>query len=208
MRADAAANRAKIIAAASDLFAEKGFGLDVREICERAGVGMGTLYRHFPTKEDLILAVQAEVIGALDNILDEGEIAPRTRTQEDILRIFFAYGERYGRVAPAILRRVREVEGQGEPPPWILEMRKRGIDVWKHFQAQGIARDDMPAEFLIEVFDHILEAYIGLRRTWSKDQVEEWLLKVAASAMAPPAKPGGAVSEAKPAPTARKGDRR
>lgn len=195
MRADATANRAKIIAAASDLFAEKGFGLDVREICERAGVGMGTLYRHFPTKEDLILAVQAEVIGALDNILQRGEATPRTMTAEDLSRIFFTYGEQYGRVAPAILRRVREVEGQGEPPPWIIEMRQRGIDVWKHFQAQGIARDDMPAEFLIEVFDHLLEAYVGLRRTWSKEQVTEWLTKVAAAAMAPPASSPGPASK-------------
>jgi AcrR family transcriptional regulator len=53
-RADAERNRTAIISAATAVFAEHGAGADVREIARRSGVGMGTLYRHFPTKEDLL----------------------------------------------------------------------------------------------------------------------------------------------------------
>ncbi|WP_432492461.1 TetR/AcrR family transcriptional regulator [Kineococcus gypseus] len=53
-RADAERNRAAIIAAATAVFAERGGEVDVREIARRSGVGMGTLYRHFPSKEDLL----------------------------------------------------------------------------------------------------------------------------------------------------------
>lgn len=53
-RADAERNRAAIIEAAADVLAEQGCGVDVREIAQRSGVGMGTLYRHFPTKDELL----------------------------------------------------------------------------------------------------------------------------------------------------------
>ncbi|MFJ2770555.1 TetR/AcrR family transcriptional regulator [Streptomyces sp. NPDC087300] len=56
-RADAALNRESIIEAASQVLAEQGTAVDVREIARRSGVGMGTLYRHFPKKEDLVRTV-------------------------------------------------------------------------------------------------------------------------------------------------------
>lgn len=56
-RADARRNRAQILAAADAVFAEEGVGVPVDAIARRAGVGVGTLYRHFPTKEKLFEAV-------------------------------------------------------------------------------------------------------------------------------------------------------
>lgn len=56
-RADAVRNREAIVAAASAAMAEYGTSVDVREIARCSGVGMGTLYRHFPTKSDLVEAV-------------------------------------------------------------------------------------------------------------------------------------------------------
>ncbi|MCL6739133.1 TetR/AcrR family transcriptional regulator [Streptomyces neyagawaensis] len=56
-RADAERNRAAILEAAGAVFAEQGCAVDVREIARRSGVGMGTLYRHFPTKDDLLATV-------------------------------------------------------------------------------------------------------------------------------------------------------
>jgi AcrR family transcriptional regulator len=57
LRADAQRNRARILEAAEMVFAEKGSGVGVDDIAAAAGVGVGTLYRHFPTKEALIEAV-------------------------------------------------------------------------------------------------------------------------------------------------------
>jgi AcrR family transcriptional regulator len=57
LRADARRNRELILAAADGAFADDGLTVPVDEIARRAGVGTGTLYRHFPTKEALFEAV-------------------------------------------------------------------------------------------------------------------------------------------------------
>lgn len=57
MRADAVRSRQKLLAAAGEVFLESGVDTPVREIAARAGVGMGTLYRHFPSRADLVVAV-------------------------------------------------------------------------------------------------------------------------------------------------------
>jgi AcrR family transcriptional regulator len=59
-RADAVRNRARVVAAAAEVFAEKGEDAVVPEIAARAGVGKGTVYRCFPTKEHLVAAVASE----------------------------------------------------------------------------------------------------------------------------------------------------
>ncbi|MBJ7383835.1 MAG: TetR/AcrR family transcriptional regulator, partial [Mycolicibacterium sp.] len=57
MRADAARNRAKVLEVAYETFAAEGLAVPIDEIARRAGVGAGTVYRHFPTKEALFQAV-------------------------------------------------------------------------------------------------------------------------------------------------------
>ena len=57
MRADAARNRAKVLVAARKTFAGEGLECEVAAIAERAGVGVGTVYRHFPTKAALLTAL-------------------------------------------------------------------------------------------------------------------------------------------------------
>ena len=69
MRADAARNRARVLEVAYDTFAAEGLSVPIDEIARRAGVGAGTVYRHFPTKEDLFRAVvENRILG----IVDEG----------------------------------------------------------------------------------------------------------------------------------------
>src|SRR4051812_19613757 len=65
LRADAERNRRRILDAASELFAEKGLGVGLDEIAQRAGVGVGTAYRRFPDKEQLVEALFAERVDAL-----------------------------------------------------------------------------------------------------------------------------------------------
>jgi AcrR family transcriptional regulator len=57
LRADARRNRERVLNAAHDVFAEHGLEAQVDEIAQRAGLGVGTVYRHFPTKEDLLEAL-------------------------------------------------------------------------------------------------------------------------------------------------------
>lgn len=56
-RADAIRNREKVIAAAEQVFSEQGVDAGIPEIAERAGVGKGTIYRNFETKDDLVAAI-------------------------------------------------------------------------------------------------------------------------------------------------------
>jgi len=69
LRADAARNRARVLEVAYETFAAEGLGVAIDEIARRAGVGAGTVYRHFPTKEDLYKAV---IEDRLNRIVDDG----------------------------------------------------------------------------------------------------------------------------------------
>lgn len=63
-RSDARRNTQKLLDAAASLFVTSGVEVPVREIALKAGVGMGTMYRHFPTRADLIVAVYRHQVEA------------------------------------------------------------------------------------------------------------------------------------------------
>ncbi|MFD0691379.1 TetR/AcrR family transcriptional regulator [Actinomadura fibrosa] len=65
MRADARRNHERLVATARAAFLEHGTGASLDDIARRAGVGSGTLYRHFPTRDDLLHAVLRDWIDAL-----------------------------------------------------------------------------------------------------------------------------------------------
>ncbi|WP_306210456.1 TetR/AcrR family transcriptional regulator [Actinoplanes sp. RD1] len=60
LRRDAQRNRERIIAAAHEVFATRGFAATLDDVAHHAGVGVGTVYRRFPTKEDLVAAAFAD----------------------------------------------------------------------------------------------------------------------------------------------------
>jgi AcrR family transcriptional regulator len=64
-RADARLNNDKLVAAGRALFSEKGTSAPLEEVAERAGVGIGTLYRHFPTRQALLEAVYVDEVEAM-----------------------------------------------------------------------------------------------------------------------------------------------
>jgi AcrR family transcriptional regulator len=62
LRADAKRNRMKVLEIAQTVFAEEGLDVPIDEIARRAGLGVGTVYRHFPTKQALFEAIVADRI--------------------------------------------------------------------------------------------------------------------------------------------------
>jgi AcrR family transcriptional regulator len=88
VRADARRNRARLLQVAAEAFATDGLGVPLDEIARRAGLGPGTLYRHFPTKQALFEAV---VHDRLQNLVD----AARTlRHADDAGAALFAFADR------------------------------------------------------------------------------------------------------------------
>lgn len=71
LRADAARNRARLLAAARAVFAERGLDARMDEVARRAGVGVGTAYRRFRNRDDLIAALFEERLEAFMGILDD-----------------------------------------------------------------------------------------------------------------------------------------
>ncbi|MGE0026896.1 MAG: TetR/AcrR family transcriptional regulator [Thermoleophilia bacterium] len=65
LRPDAQRNREKLMAAAVAAFAEDGVRASLEQIARRAGVGIGTLYRHFPSRDALVAAVYRQEVGRL-----------------------------------------------------------------------------------------------------------------------------------------------
>jgi AcrR family transcriptional regulator len=70
-RADAVRNRARIVETARQVFAARGADASLEEIARGAGVGIGTLYRHFPTRDDLVEAVFHVRIDELQALAEE-----------------------------------------------------------------------------------------------------------------------------------------
>jgi AcrR family transcriptional regulator len=76
LRADAQRNRDRILEVARETFTQEGLGVPVDLIAERANVGVGTLYRHFPTKEALASAILASRLEQLIGEAEELERSP------------------------------------------------------------------------------------------------------------------------------------
>jgi AcrR family transcriptional regulator len=70
LRADARRNRLRILAAAEAVFAQKGRSASTEEVAKRAGVAIGTIFRHFPTKQALLQAIMKELLSRLTEQAD------------------------------------------------------------------------------------------------------------------------------------------
>jgi AcrR family transcriptional regulator len=86
-RADAVRNRQRVLDAAKEAFADEGLAVPLDEIARRAGVGAGTVYRHFPTKEALFEAV---ILERVRKLADHAQALTKADPEE----AFFGFLER------------------------------------------------------------------------------------------------------------------
>lgn len=87
MRRDAARNRDRLLHEAAGVFTEQGLTGSLEEIARRAGVSIGTLYNHFPTRDALIDALLPARLAAVD------ELAARAKTEPDAWQAFAGFAE-------------------------------------------------------------------------------------------------------------------
>jgi AcrR family transcriptional regulator len=135
LRRDAAANRERLIVAAIEVFNDDGIDAGVEQIAQRAGVGIGTLYRRFPTKEALIAHL-------VDELLSEMIIAA-----DDALNVADGHGlEQYVRAMGDQLSRHRgclsRLWGGGDLAR-IEELRARQYTLLLIAQQAGVIRADI-----------------------------------------------------------------
>jgi AcrR family transcriptional regulator len=163
LRSDARRNRERIVASARKLFARDGLDASVEDITRDAGVGMGTLYRHFPTKDELIDAV---LEGAL---LDMVDLAEAAAAEDDAWAGLTGFFERTLALHAANrgLKDVFATRVHGAPRAEAIRARIRQPlqRLIERAQAQGSLRPDFTAEDLPLVFwtgDRVIDATAGV----------------------------------------------
>jgi AcrR family transcriptional regulator len=149
-RSDARRNRERLIASARELFAATGVEVPVEEITRHAGVGMGTLYRHFPTKEDLIDAVLEDAFAEIV------ELAERADAEEDAWAGLTGYLEQSLALHAANrgLKDMLATSEHGRERAQAMRARIRPVlaRLIERAQSQGALRHDFTAEDLPVVF--------------------------------------------------------
>jgi AcrR family transcriptional regulator len=146
LRSDAQRNRDRLLAAARELFAERGVDVAMADIARHAGVSNGTLYNRFPTREDLIEAVftdRLEIMVAL---------AEQALADDDPWRGFVGYLTAVCELQAAD-RGFNEVAARGMPPsPAAQRLHEAGqaavADLLHRAKLAGALRDDLTMEDL------------------------------------------------------------
>ncbi|MGH4031607.1 TetR/AcrR family transcriptional regulator [Actinomycetota bacterium Odt1-20B] len=146
-RADAGRNRARVLEAASALFAERGDEVQMAEVAKSAGVGVGTVYRHFPTRQALIEAVaEARFTEILAFARAECLSAPDAR--EGVKRFLSHIGQVHedGR---ALSRSIEAALGNTAPSGQVgSELRELGAELLERGRGDGTVRPDVTVEDL------------------------------------------------------------
>jgi AcrR family transcriptional regulator len=159
LRTDARANRARLIEAATEIFAQKGPAAEIKEIAEHAGLAIGTIYRHFLSKDALMTAIahdgiSAFVAGARAAAAEPDAIAALHT------RLAHAYGlvDRYGWVSEALMT--------GQLPPATresihAELAEAGVLArFQHLVQRGVDQGCLHADLDVPLAAALLEGTI------------------------------------------------
>ncbi|WP_007025134.1 TetR/AcrR family transcriptional regulator [Saccharomonospora iraqiensis] len=144
-RRDAVSNRAAILRAAAVAFSERGQAVDVREVARCAGVGMGTLYRHFPSKDALLETLVAE---SYAQWVEQARAVARTRpTAWDALAGFVADALTYQRGDRAVLENLAAATTEaGRLSACDRSLRPLVEDLVTAAHAEGALRGEVTAD--------------------------------------------------------------
>lgn len=171
-RADARRNHELLLEAAKEVFDEHGVAAPLDDIARQAGVGNATLYRHFPTRRDLIIAVYAEEVTAL---CDQGKVLLREKSPSDALfswlQAFVAHVATKGALALAL---TNDRDGQRSVlfDRWHETMHSTALALLTRAQRSGTIRADLDVSDLLAVANGI--ALAGA----DGDQAERLLLLI------------------------------
>ena len=164
LRADARRNRERVLRTAQQMFAAQGLGVSLDEIARRAGVGPGTVHRHFPAKEALYLAVavdQLERLAAEAEVLAAGDPATALFTQ---LSRMIASGAENVAVKSALM--AAEFDLRAAAPDVAADLTRHVADLLGRAQAAGAVRGDLTVE---EVMALVAGAFAAIRHAGAEN---------------------------------------
>ncbi len=185
MRADAARNRARLLTVAEELFTQRGPSVEMDEIADAAGVGVGTIYRHFATKEALFAAI---VIAPIEALIDE---ARSLANAPDAGAAFYGLFEKLAGLASAKHHLIAAFARAGQAPPAgtpaeIASRRDRFHDAFgkllKRAQRAGAVRTDVRVAELVAIING---AFPYLERGGAGRAAHRRLLALVEDALAP-----------------------
>lgn len=142
MRADAKKNHDQLLAVARAIVTEQGSDASLRDVARRAGVGLGTLYRHFPTREALLDAL---LRASFDELATQAAELERARSPEDALvswlRACVACAHEYRGVVALMVAAIEDTDSALHTS--CVTMRAAGTRLLTRAQAAGVARTDL-----------------------------------------------------------------
>jgi AcrR family transcriptional regulator len=166
-RADARRNFDALLEAARDVFGAQGTGASLEEVARRAGVGIGTLYRNFPTRQDLFDAVYVEEVDQLCRAADEAADLPPWEALTTWLQRFIGYIATKRAILEALNRDSGMFQSSREA------MYAAGEPLLERAQAAGEARPDL-------AFGDLLQLVIGVANaTYTDEEQRERVLALA-----------------------------
>jgi AcrR family transcriptional regulator len=159
-RADAKRNEEALVAAARELFTEKGIDASLEEVAKRAGVGIGTLYRHFPTRQHLVEAI---LEGQMLSLATRAEELLEWPDAFDALQTWlteaFSHSKSYRGQSQCVAVALNNCSDESVSPCEI--MRNAGDKLLKRAQQQGAVRDDVTANSVITMMNALV---------WTREQ--------------------------------------
>jgi AcrR family transcriptional regulator len=158
LRADARRNRDRVLQTAQRLFATEGLGISLDEIARRAGVGPGTVHRHFPTKEALYLAV---AIDQLEQLIAAGRALAATDDPAalfTLLSAMMASGAENAAVKSALA--AAEFDLRRAAPDIAADLTDQVAGLLARARSAGTVRPDLTVE---EIMALVAGAFAAIR---------------------------------------------
>jgi AcrR family transcriptional regulator len=188
LRADAARNRQRVLEVAKAVFADEGLEVPIDDIARRAGLGVGTLYRHFPTKEALFEAI---LVSRMESVVADARKAAQA---DDAGAAFFGFLERLGRESLAkkdLVEALRHSRGglQSTAKAAKKELAAAVEALLVRAQEKGAVRGDVAVE---DVLVLVGGAFVAIERHGVDARARARLLTILCDGLRPPQPPSRA----------------
>jgi AcrR family transcriptional regulator len=167
LRADARRNRERVLRTAQQLFATEGLGVSLDEIARRAGVGPGTVHRHFPAKEALYLAVATD---QLRQLIAEAEALAADDDPAALFTLLsrmMANGAENVAVKSALV--AAEFDLRTAAPDVAADLTRHVGDLLDRAHEAGVVRDDLTVD---EVMALVAGAFAAIRHAGAETSRE------------------------------------